>query len=99
MSIVPDSFKSAIARPLLKKHNLDANILKNYRPVSNLPFLSKPLEKVVLNQLNCHLSSNNLFNPFQSAYRQFHSTETALLHIFNDLLLATDSGKVSAQTP
>ena len=37
-------------------------------------------------------------NPFQSAYRQFHSTETALLHILNDLLLATDSGKVSLLT-
>ena len=92
---VPDSFKSAIVRPLLKKHNLDPNELKNYRPISNLCFLSKLLEKVVLNQLNFHLSTNNLLNPFQSAYRQSHSTETALLHILNDLLLATDSGKVS----
>lgn len=95
---VPDSFKSAIVRPLLKKHNLDPNELKNYRPVSNLSFLSKLLEKIVLNQLNTHLSSNNLLNPFQSAYRQHHSTETALLHILNDLLLATDSGKVSLLT-
>ena len=71
---VPDSFKSAIVRPLLKKHNLDPNELKNYRPVSNLSFLSKLLEKTVLNQLNTHLSSNNLLNPFQSAYRQHHST-------------------------
>ena len=95
---VPDSLKSAIVRPLLKKHNLDPNDLKNYRPISNLSFLSKLLEKVVLNQLNAHLSANNLLNPFQSAYRQFHSTETALLHILNDLLLATDSGKVSLLT-
>ena len=95
---VPDSFKSAIVRPLLKKHNLDPNELKNYRPISNLCFLSKLLEKVVLNQLNFHLSTNNLLNPFQSAYRQSHSTETALLHILNDLLLATDSGKVSLLT-
>ena len=95
---VPDSFKSAIVRPLLKKHNLDPNELKNYRPISNLCFLSKLLEKVVLNQLNMHLSTNNLLNPFQSAYRQSHSTETALLHILNDLLLSTDSGKVSLLT-
>ena len=95
---VPDSFKSAIVRPHLKKHNLDPNELKNYRPISNLCFLSKLLEKVVLNQLNFHLSTNNLLNPFQSAYRQSHSTETALLHILNDLLLATDSGKVSLLT-
>ena len=96
--IVPDSFKSAIVRPLLKKHNLDPNELKNYRPISNLSFLSKLLEKVVLNQLNCHLSNNNLLNPLQSAYRQSHSTETALLHILNDLLLSTDSGNVSLLT-
>ena len=95
---VPDSFKTAIVRPLLKKHNLDPNDLKNYRPVSNLSFLSKLLEKVVLNQLNLHLSSNNLLLPFQSAYRQHHSTETALLHILNDLLLSTDSGKISLLT-
>ena len=95
---VPDPFKSAIVRPLLKKHNLDPNELKNYRPISNLSFLSKLLEKVVLSQLNSHLSANNLLNPFQSAYRQLHSTETALLHILNDLLLATDSGKVSLLT-
>ena len=94
--LVPDSFKTAIVRPLLKKHNLDPNDLKNYRPVSNLSFLSKLLEKVVLNQLNLHLSSNNLLLPFQSAYRQHHSTETALLHILNDLLLSTDWKNLSS---
>ena len=41
---VPASFKQAIVRPLLKKPNLDKEILKNYRPVSNLPFISKILE-------------------------------------------------------
>ena len=53
---------------------------------------------VVINQLNLHLSSNNLLFPFQSAYRQHHSTETALLHILNDLLLSTDSGNISLLT-
>jgi hypothetical protein len=47
---VPVSFKQAIVRPLLKKPNLDKEMLKNYRPVSNLPFISKILEKVVSNQ-------------------------------------------------
>jgi hypothetical protein len=50
-SIVPLCFKNAIVRPLLKKHDLDQNELNNYRPVSNLSFLSKILEKVVLKQL------------------------------------------------
>ena len=66
--IVPPDLKTAIVKPLLKKPSLDKNLLKNYRPISNLPFLSKILEKVVLHKLLSHLQENNLSNPFQSAY-------------------------------
>ena len=91
----PPIFKSAIVRPLLKKPSLDQNCLKNYRPVSNLSFLSKVLEKIVLSQLLDHLTHNHLLNPHQSAYRQSHSTETALLRIVNDILLGLDNDKVA----
>ena len=60
----PTAFKTAIVCPLLKQNNLDPNDLKNYRPVSNLPFISKLLEKIVLQQLNNHLSNNSLLHPF-----------------------------------
>jgi len=43
----PAAFKEALVRPLLKKVWLDAGDQKNFRPVSNLPFLSKLLERVV----------------------------------------------------
>ena len=89
--VVPNAFKRAIIKPLLKKHNLDINELKSFRPISNLSFLSKILEKIVDQRLRDHLSSNNLYNSFQSAYRPFHSTETALLRISNDILLELDS--------
>ena len=84
---VPQCFKHALVKPLLKKSNLDPELLKNYHLVSNLPFLSKVLERVVLTQLMTHLETHNLLEPFQSAYRKCHSTETALLCVVNDLLL------------
>ena len=96
--IVPISFKNAIVKPLLKKHDLDQNEFNNYRPVSNLSFLSKILEKVVFKQLIEHLVRNNLRQKFQSAYRMFHSTETALLRVFNDLINAMDSGNICVLT-
>jgi hypothetical protein len=86
--VFPDSFKSAIVRPLLKKPSLDREQLKNYRPVSNLAFVSKVIEKAVAQQLNSHLQINALMEPMQSAYRAGHSTETALLSIQNDVLQA-----------
>ena len=69
--------------------------LNNFRPVSSLPFISKILERVVLAQLQSHLSENSLFEVKQSAYRNYHSTETALLHVLEGLLAGADEGLVS----
>ena len=86
----PVGCKRAVVTPILKKQFLDINDLKNYRPVSNLPFVSKLIERIVVKQLLKHLVSNNLMPCHQSGYRQFHSTETLLLQIMSDLFNASD---------
>ena len=94
-SYVPRLFKSSHIKPLLKKPGLDTNELKNYRPVSNLPFVSKVLEKVVDVQIEQHMSENKLHELHQSAYRKFHPTETALLKVQNDTLKSLDMGNIT----
>ena len=89
-AIVPAVMKEAIVVPLLKKSGLDTDDYKNFRPVSNLSFLSKICEKVVADQLKTYIAENGLAETFQSAYRRYHSTETALLRVHNDVMRALD---------
>jgi len=70
--------KQSIITPLLKKPSLDKENVSNYRPIFNLSTISKIIERVVKSRLTDHLTQNTLFNPLQSAYRKFHSTETVL---------------------
>ncbi len=75
---VSEVYKEVLVRPLIKKPGSDENNMKNYRPVSNLPFMSKLLEKAVKVRLSTHLTDNNLLEKFQSAYRPRHSTRQHL---------------------
>ena len=92
---VPTSQKAALVFPVLKKETLDKHELKNYRPISNLTFLSKLIERVVSKQLTDYLERNRLLPKFQSAYRRCHPTETALLKVYSDLTDAIDRGEVT----
>ena len=86
----PAPLKHARIIPLLKKPNLDINNMSNYRPISNLAFLGKVIERSAIQQLQMYLSDNNLYASTQSAYRPFHSVETAVLKVQNDILAALD---------
>ena len=87
IGIVPTKMKAALVTPLHKKPSLDKDVMKNFRPVSNLSFISKLTERVVLNRLIDHVLHNNLQEKFQSACKPNHSTETALMRIQNDILM------------
>ena len=89
---MPEDLKCAMLRPLLKKPTADYKVFANFRPVSNLKYISKLIEKAVAVQLNDHLACNDLHVPFQSAYRSCHSTESALMRVHNDIMISLDSG-------
>ena len=87
---MPEILKQAILKPLLTKPSLDSNDFKNYRPISNLRFISKTIEKCVAKQLIQHLDINDLGETNQSAYKRNHNAETALVRVQNDIAMAID---------
>ena len=89
--IVPSSLKHAIIKPILKKPGLDIECLSNYRPISQIPFISKILERIVSKKLINYLNANSLFDTRQSAYRKFHIPDTLLLSFLDDFLNKFDN--------
>ena len=87
----PDALKLAIIIPLLKKILLNIENKKNYRPVSNLAFLGKVIEKSAISRYSEHVTMNDLEGNLQSAYKEKHSVETALLAVMDDLLMSVDA--------
>ena len=88
-------WKLAIIKPLLKKIRLEL-ILKNYRPVSNLSFLSKLVEKCALDQFLLHCKQFNLLPDYQSAYRVGYSCETCILKLTNHILNNMEKQRITS---
>lgn len=83
----PQPLKHAVVAPIIKNQNSDTDTeaFKNYRPVSNLPFVSKLLEKVAFEEIDSHIQKNSLHGKYQSAYRKEHSCESAMFKVVGDL--------------
>jgi len=81
---------------MVKKPGMDTTDVSSYRPISNLPVLSKLLERLVVRQHMDYLQSADLLPANQSGFTPGHSTETAVLWVLSDILLAVDHGDVAA---
>jgi len=96
----PVGFKEASITPVMKKSGLDPTDASSYRPISNLSVLSKLLERIVVRQLMTYLTDADLLPPLQSGFRTVvmadHSTESAILCVLSDILLAVVHGDFAA---
>ena len=90
---VPARLKHSIITPLLKRSGLRVDDYSSYRPIANLPYASKLLERHVAAQIRLHIQCNDIGDPFQSAYRPSHSVETAIVCIQDDILRSLDARK------
>jgi len=93
--MLPQSQKHALVTARLMKNMLSPDYMNSYRPISNLSFKSKLVERPVASRLVGHCESNSLFSVTQSAYRKYHSTETAVTIVYTDIVRAVDRGQIT----
>jgi len=93
--IFPPQLKQARVLPWLKNHYGSSLIFNSYRLTSNLSFISKLIERVVVKRFTTYVSDFNLFPNRQSAYRSFHSAETAVLSVHDAVVRSVDDNQVS----
>ena len=91
---MPDGGKVAIVKPILKKPSLDPFHLKTWRPISNIGFVSKIVERLAIRRFNHHVSTPDQLPKYQSACRPHYSTEAAISVVFDEIARAVDAGHI-----
>jgi hypothetical protein len=92
---MPTKYKHALVTPIYKKGSTDKNSMSSYRPVSNLTFFSKLIERAVSTRIVQYLNENSLNDPQQFAYNKYHSCESALTVVLDAAFHAADCGQVT----
>ena len=88
---VHEDWKLARVTPVYKgSGSRDAET--NYRPISNIAYIAKIIEKEVHCQLSGYLKEHDFISPDQSAYLAQHSTQTSLHRVYDDWLEALNDG-------
>lgn len=90
-AVIPSIWKKSIVTPLPKVSL--AVELKDLRPISVLPPLSKLLEKIMSKRLTDHVNNNNILPSIQSGFRKHHNTTTALIKVTNDIMQNVDKSQ------
>ena len=96
LSSLPDDCKHAKLKPLFKKGNKDEP--KNHRPISFLPQISKVIEKIVHEQIQEYLNSNNILYRYQSGLCPYHSTDTCLSYLSDKIMKGFENRMFSGMT-
>ena len=93
-SVFPDVWKCARVVPIPKGSN--TSDLDNYRPISMLSVLSKPLEKHINKNISSFMETKSLFHELQSGFRKHHSCSTAITRMCDTWLSAINNSQLAA---
>ena len=92
-NIFPHALKVAKVIPIPK--NKDTSDMNNFRPISLLPILSKPIEKHIQKHVTHFIERKSLLFQYQSGFRQNHSCHTALIRLCDKWLTAINNNNIS----
>ena len=87
--------KSSVIDPTIKKAGLDKDTNNNYRPVNNLRFVSKLVERVAKIRKDEHMTINSLHTPEEFGYKENHNTETMMLGLTDEVLRGFDENQAT----